>query len=275
MLTTQIMYDSRTGLERDWKCACVWKSKVHGFPFWESGILFWSPVSRLGPIFQVASLFQPGIESMTFRAWLLIINFLFTFESDLIDFFLEEEPILVHFKLKCQKLMLRNRCGSNYCLFRDVVTRRDHMKRVFVTGASSKRENSTHGAFSLSDKIVADKFRISLKEFTTKAFKCIIPCPHISGYFWIHRLFINMSLCQSPFLSKIGLIFTLPSPSSFSSLWALSHLWIMRNWLVTDSTVRFLASWYLDVFASSLHRHAIYFRQSRTLNKLHMSATWN
>ena len=37
----------------------------------------------------------------------------------------------------------------------------------FVTVASSERENSTRGAFSLSDKIVADKFRISLKEFTT------------------------------------------------------------------------------------------------------------
>ena len=68
----------------------------------------------------------------------------------------------------CRKLMLRNRCGSNYYLFRDAVTRRDHMTRVFVTGASSKRENSTRGAFSLSDKIVADKFRISLKEFTTQ-----------------------------------------------------------------------------------------------------------
>ena len=174
--------------------------------------------------------------------------------------------------------MLRNRCGSNYCLFRDVVTRRDHMTR-FSWQELLRNERIVHvELLVLSDKIVADKFGISLKEFTTKAFKCISLCPHVFGYFWIHRLFINMSLCQPPFLSKSWLIFpvfTLPSPSSFSSLWALSHLWIMRNWLVTDSTVRFLASWYLDVFASSLHRHAIYFRQSRTLNKLPMSATWN
>lgn len=58
----------------------------------------------------------------------------------------------------------------------------------------------------------------------------------VSGYVWARPknifdyLFINISLCQTPFLRKSGLIFTLPSPSSFSSLWALlSHLWIMGN----------------------------------------------
>ena len=41
------------------------------------------------------------------------------------------------------------------------------MTGFFGTVFSSERENSTRGVFSWSDKIVADNFRISLKEFTT------------------------------------------------------------------------------------------------------------
>jgi len=59
----------------------------------------------------------------------------------------------------CRKLMLRNRCGSNYCLFRDVVTRRDHMTRVFCDRSLLRNERIVHvELLVLSDKIVADKF---------------------------------------------------------------------------------------------------------------------
>lgn len=68
-------------------------------------------------------------------------------------------------------------------------------------------------------------------------------------------LFINISLCQPPFLSKSELFFTLASPSSFRLLMGmapLSHLWIMGNWLVTDSTVRFLADIWMCLFCLAL-----------------------
>jgi len=67
--------------------------------------------------------------------------------------------------------MLRDRCGSNYCLFRDVVTRRDHMTRVFCDRTLPRNERIVHvELLVLSDKIVADKFWNIIKEIHNISF---------------------------------------------------------------------------------------------------------
>ena len=40
--------------------------------------------------------------------------------------------------------MLRNRCGSDYRLFRDVVMRRDHMTGVFCDRSLLRNERIVH-----------------------------------------------------------------------------------------------------------------------------------